>query len=136
MKDTIQNNFSKSQKFSRQLPVAEFRSGFVFALHSHFTYDSEICFFAKLYAAVFRTQSNIEDEEIGENKMNSHQRYFVYEKLQASGKILGRPFLQNTSRRLLLNSWKQKAVFLQKISILDILLGSEYTSSLLWFYRL
>ena len=77
LKDTIQNNFSKSQKFSRQLPVAEFRSGFVFALHSHFTYDSEIYFFAKLYAAVFRTQSNIEDGEIGENKMNSHQRCSV-----------------------------------------------------------
>ena len=77
LKDTIQNNFSKSQKFSRQLPVAEFRSGFVFALHSHFTYDSEIYCFAKLYATVFRTQSNIEDGEIGENKMNSHQRCSV-----------------------------------------------------------
>ena len=61
---------------------------------------------------------------------------FIKKRDSDTAKILGRPFLQNTSTRLLLNSWKQKALFLQKISILDIWLGSEYTSSLLWFYRL
>ena len=40
LKATIQNNLSKSRRFSREIPVADFHT-IVFGIHSNFTYDSE-----------------------------------------------------------------------------------------------
>ena len=61
LKNSIQNNFSKSQKFSRQMSLMKFRSSqsFVFTVCRNFTYNPETYNFAKLYTGVFRTQSNI-----------------------------------------------------------------------------
>ena len=50
----IQNNLSKSQRFSREISVVQFRySGtIVFGINSNFTYDSEIYDIVKLYLSL------------------------------------------------------------------------------------
>ena len=50
----IQNNLSKSWRFSRDISVVEFRYGgtIVFGIHSNFTYDSETYDIVKLYLSL------------------------------------------------------------------------------------
>ena len=52
LKTSIQKNVPKSQKFGREIFVAEFRYSqtIFFAVRSNFTYDSEAYYFMKLYS--------------------------------------------------------------------------------------
>ena len=50
----IQNNLSKSRRFSRKISLVEFGFGgtIVFGIHSNFTYDSETYAIVKLYLSL------------------------------------------------------------------------------------
>ena len=80
LKAAIQNDLSKSWRFSREISAVEFRYNetTVFGIHNDFTYDSEIYHIVKLYCLLILVSSQFKLYIILMNLINvNHLIYWI-----------------------------------------------------------